>query len=193
VGLLIFGAVTVFMLHKTRLDDLKGEFDLFTTSEKLKPKDVGFKRCKPGEQVGEVRRPYFDVYIPREAIAYFERGSAKPNRLYSEAQLVASLQEGLSILLIGAPTEGKTRTLFELVRRIKGFYVVQPKRDRLPSDDAMQLLKGKEVVCLLDDLNTFAGATVDLLSFRRQLDAVASHAAFAGACRDGANWPTWIA
>lgn len=95
------------MLRTARRAELEKEFDLFTTIQELKPRDVGFKPCKPGEQAGEVARPYFDVYIPRETIAYFERGSISPNRLYTERQLVASLREGPSILLIGAPTEAK--------------------------------------------------------------------------------------
>lgn len=55
----------------------------------------------------------------------------------------------------------------------------------MPTEEAMQLLRERKVICLLDDLNNFGAGTVDLLSFQEKLGAVASHVALAGTCRDG--------
>ena len=168
-----------------RRSKLRGEFDLFTSSDALKPRDVGFVRANPEEAAKRMLRPYFPTYIPRTAIQYSEHQSQQASRVYDEAQLLQILERGESLLLVGIATEGKTRSLFELVRRLKGRLVVRPHRDRPPSDDALALLKGKDVVCLFDDINKYAGTPTDLLGFTQRVAAQAKRSTVAGACRAG--------
>ena len=110
---------------------------------------------------------------------------SEPSRTYREKDLVATLEEGYSILVIGAPMEGKTRTVFEVVKRLGGFTVITPKRERLPSDNALQLLAGKKVVCLINDLNSYTHAQWDVLALMERISGIASCCAVAATCRDG--------
>jgi len=186
----LIGCVVLIAYRAQRKHQLVNEFDLYTTSEGLKPEDVGFKTAKPGDDVAQPRRPYFATYISRTAIPYADRHRSDPSVVYREQDLVAAVQKGESLLLVGVPTEGKTRTLFELVKRTNGFVVVRPKRDRTPSEQALGLLRRKKVICLLDDLNSFAGTPVDLFAFFGQVSRVAGYCAVVGACRDGPELAT---
>lgn len=183
-------SITLILLawHVTRLagrERLQGEFDLYTTSEALEPEDVGFKTAVPGDAVSQPRRPYYATYIVRTAVPYADRHRDEPDVVYREDELVAMLVRGESLLLVGVPTEGKTRTLYELVKRTSGCVVVRPKRERSPSDEALALLAGKRVICLLDDINSYAGTPVDLHDFRRRIADCAASCVVAGATRDG--------
>ena len=165
--------------------NLKAEFALFTTSELLKPEDVGFKSCAPGDEVPGNIRPYYTTYIPRTAIRYDERHHDKPSRTYRERDLVAELAEGTILLLIGNPTDGKTRTLYEVVRRLENFIVIRTRSNRAPSDDALQLLANKNVVYLLDDLNTDTDVRPDPNEIYDKILRTKARCALAAACRNG--------
>jgi tetratricopeptide (TPR) repeat protein len=171
--------------RKTRIDGLKSEFAVYASSEALKPEDLDFKTAKPGDDVVLSKRPYYETYISRVAIPYKDRLRSEPSRTYREKDLVASLGEGNSILLVGAPMEGKTRTLFEVIKRVEGFTVISPKREGPPSDDALQLLADKKVVCLINDLNSYAHAQSDVLALIEKVSTIASYCAVAATCRDG--------
>lgn len=173
-----------------RRERLRAEFDLHTTSEALTPEDVGFKTAKTGDVVKQPRRPYYSAYIPRIAIPYADRHLPEPTVIRTEGDLLATLERGESMLLVGVPTEGKTRTLFELVKRTHGFVVVRPKRDAPPSDEAIALLSGCKVICLLDDVNSYAGTSIDLGDFFRRVADVATSCVIAGATRDGPELAT---
>jgi tetratricopeptide (TPR) repeat protein len=168
-----------------RRERLRAEFDLHTTSEALTPEDVGFKTATTGDVVKQPRRPYYSAYIPRIAIPYADRHLPEPSVIRTEGDLLATLERGESMLLVGVPTEGKTRTLFELVKRTRGFVVVRPKRDAPPSDEAIALLSGCKVICLLDDINSYSGTPIDLGDFFRRVADIATSCVIAGATRDG--------
>ena len=108
--------------------------------------------------------------------------------IYSEASLVWELESGYGFVLHGPPTMGKSRTLYEVVTHLRGWTVVIPRKDRpVPSTEAFDvLLAEKKVVLLLDDLNDYAGATVDLSEFCGANGlGRAKTWAIAATCRDG--------
>lgn len=166
--------------------DLRGEFDLFVESASLRPEDMGFQVVQQRVEPTDImRRPYVaGTYIGRTAVPFDERHADKPSRVYDEALLRAELLEGKSFVLFGMPTEGKTRTLFEIVSRLHGHLVVRPKV-ALPSERALELLRGKSVVCLFDDINQAQERGIDLAAFYEAVSRIAGRCAVAAGCRDG--------
>lgn len=185
VGVLALALIAWVAHRAQRKHRLLVEFDLCTTSENLTPENLGFKTAKPGQVVAQPRRPYYSAYIPRTAVPFADRHCANPEIVRTEAELVAMLERGDGILLVGVPTEGKSRTLFEIVKRVSGFTIVRPRRSGLPSDDAIALLRGKKIICLLDDISSFVGGATDLYEFFRRVAEVADCCVVAGATRDG--------
>jgi hypothetical protein len=188
IGVVSIGVLCLLLWvvkRKKRIDDFKSEFAVYTTTETLKPEDLDFKTARPGDDIVLPKRPYYEMYISRIAIPYEDRLRSEPTRTYREKDLVASLAEGNSILLVGAPMEGKTRTLFEVIKRVEGFIVISPKRERSPSDRALELLAGKKVICLLNDLNSYTQSQSDVLALVDKVSRVASYWAVAATCRDG--------
>ena len=190
LALWLFTALFLSLLYwvvnrNNRIRELKKEFAVYKTSEKLKPEDLSFVTAKKGDEVVLPKRPYYETYIPRLAVAYEDRFRNSPRRTYREKDLVASVGEGISILLVGAPMEGKTRTLFEVIKRLEGFTVISPKREGAPSAKSIQLLARKNVVCLLNDLNSYTHAQLDMLALIEDISRIANHFAVAATCRDG--------
>ncbi len=181
-----FIAVSIFVWARRERARLVAEFGLFVKSESLSPENLRFEVVGPKiEPANLSRRPYVEnTYIPRVAVHYDDRHEAASARTYDERQLLTILEEGYSFLLVGAPTEGKSRTLLEVCRKLKGFIVVQPKANQ-PSDDAIELLRGKDVLCLFDDINMSVENGVDLFAFYSRIASVARRRAVAAACRDG--------
>jgi tetratricopeptide (TPR) repeat protein len=61
-----------------------------------------------------------------------------------------------------------------------------PFRDKaVPPDDVFRILKGRRIVLLLEDLNEYVGAQVDLLELCRKLSNHTQAWALAATCRDG--------
>jgi tetratricopeptide (TPR) repeat protein len=187
VGLFAFIVAWLWLRRGARQAQLHNEFALIVPSEKLRPEHLQFEEVAARvEPADPTRRPYVEgVYVPRVAIRDSEQADGRA-RNYTEAELRSFLEEGRSILLIGKPTEGKTRTLFEITRTLKGYLVVQPQ-DPLPSPAAMELLRGQKVLCLFDDINTAVEKRIDLLAFYQQVQQLAGDRALAAACRDGSE------
>lgn len=183
---LAFGIGSFWMWKMQREAGLRSQFGLIARSEALCPEDLRFEVVGPNADPADMtRRPYVTgVYVPRLAVSEVEMSDAAQASAYSEGELRSLLEEGRSILLIGKPTEGKTRTLYEIARGLKGYVVVQPKNP-LPSPEAMELLRGQKVLCLFDDINTSVEKQIDLFEFFQQVQQVASYGALAAACRDG--------
>ena len=183
VAVLLGGGVIANRRLRTRAQE--SEFGLFVRTEDLTPEHLGFEVVAPRVESTDLsRRPYVTgVYVHRVAVPYTKRKDAAA-REFDERQLLTILEEGYSFLLIGAPTEGKTRTLFEVCRRLRGFIVVKPKVPS-PSDGALELLRGKDVLCLFDDVNASIGAGIDLFAFYQRVARVANLRPIAAACRNG--------
>jgi len=179
-------AAGYYISTRERQEALAGEFGLFARSEDLKPEDFGFERLAPRtDPIDITRRPLVDgVYIPRQAIAYEDRASPNGARTFDERELLSILEEGRSFLVIGQPTEGKSRLLFELAKKMKGYLIVQPGLTPL-SRQALEMLRGQNVLCVFDDINASVERGVDLASFYQAVSSVARNHPIAAACRDG--------
>jgi tetratricopeptide (TPR) repeat protein len=165
----------------------RAEFDLFKRAEDLEPADLGFERVRPGAARDLARRPYHDAYVPRRASPVNGEELRDTRPIYTEDDLLSVLHRGGSLVLIGEPTAGKSRTLFELTRRMSGWTVVRPTATGGLSDAAWRLLDGRRMVLLLDDLNHLAAASFDLRSFREKLARRAARHCVAAACRGGSE------
>ena len=176
------------------------EFALIKPAKKLRPKDLGFQRLKLGEKASIDSRPHYPLYIPRRAVNYevvfkdlgtFNSGDNSVQRVYDEDALRKLLVEGHGLVLLGQPLDGKTRTAYELIRRMEGYMVVVPHKDRpVPIDDAFSSLKKKRVLVLLDDLNDYADAALDLRMFQQKVSAHSRCCAIVATCREGAEFWT---
>lgn len=165
---------------------LQKQFRIFMPAPELNPEAVGFEVAERGaELVDKTRRPYTrEHYIPRQAVPFEDRHKPEPTRTFDERELLTILEEGRGLLLIGPPLEGKSRTLLELIRRLEHFVVVAPGLE-MPSAEAIELLRGKRVVCLFDDMNGHSDGGNMWHQFYAQITQVAASCAIAAACRDG--------
>jgi len=162
--------------QQERLQQAGERFDLLTSADRLRPEDLRFHLVERGdleikEVVAQDQRPYHEHdYVPRTAVDYAARGSPDPRPRYTEEELVELLRNGKGFTLQGQPTDGKSRTIYEVIRRMYGYHIVSPKKGDLPGDeDIGLLLKGREIVLLLDDLTNYAGAKLDLLELGKSL------------------------
>ncbi|MGF1471993.1 MAG: tetratricopeptide repeat protein [Rubrobacteraceae bacterium] len=96
------------------------------------------------------------------------------------------MQNGDGFVLQGPPTDGKSRTLYEIIPRMKGYEVLRPKIGEVPTEDGIRLLlKGHKAVLLLDDLTNYVGAQLNLRELGERLDRCSVEWAVASTCRDG--------
>jgi len=173
-----------------RLKAARKKFKLLKPSSQLLPEDLGYQRREPGQPVSQERRPFFETYIPRLAIRYEQRTEVDTQPLYGENALARLLQEGRGFVLLGPPLDGKSRTLFEIVKSMEGYLVTTPHPyETVPDDrDFSLLLKDQKVVLLLDDLTKYAQEdTLNLQAFVERLREHASSWAVASTCRDGSD------
>lgn len=167
---------------------LRQQFSLLKRAMDLRPEDLRFRELASGDQPDLHFRPFYASYIPRHAVLQTTvMGHAPPSALTEQA-LAQRMQQGESVVLIGPPLSGKSRTLYDVVRRMDGFDVVRPLKDRpAPGDDAFTLLCGRRLVLLLDDLDHYVNAAPELLEFCRKLDRDAASWVIAATCRDGSE------
>lgn len=182
--LLVFTAL-VWGLQRTRTS--RGQFALFKKTSDLVPQDLGFVEVvASGNGIEKGHRPYVEgIYIKRNAVPYQERHSESPTRVFAESDVAAILAVGGRVLLVGQPTEGKTRTLFETAKTLSDFIVICPHHDRNPSEESVGILKGRNVLLLLDDLNQFDGAPVNVALLCDRLSRTAARLSIAATCREG--------
>ena len=123
---------------------------------RLRPEDFGFVRHQPADRPGPFERPYYErIYVSRRATRIPSAGVAPAGPPFGEETLVNYLRIGEHLLLIGQPYDGKTRTMFERVRRLEGFEVLKPPAVGVVSLNALSFYKGKRVMLLFDDLGEF--------------------------------------
>ena len=184
-GFLLLSGSTGWTFRSYRYAEAAKHFALCKEAKDLLPEDLDFQEQKPGTKPEPGSRPYNTTYIPRKA----EDSNANPNTVpvYDEPMLVNLLRNGKGLLFVGPPGAGKTRTLFSLLRNLGRCIVLKPTRDQpLPPDEAFRILKGRQVVVLLNDLDTYANHSPDLQEFcKKVLHAPAISAGVAATCRDG--------
>lgn len=165
---------------------LREAFALLTPATELKPEAVGLTTAKVGDEIRGTERPYYqEDYQPRMAVRHEAAGASSPDRRYTEEDLREELRKGQGFILMGQPLEGKTRTLYEVVRGLGDVVVVQPHKEPYKTDGPFALLAGKDVVILLNELSDFGG--YDLKDFQTRIEKQARTVAIAGSCRDGAD------
>ncbi|PXW89126.1 tetratricopeptide repeat protein [Nitrosomonas sp. Nm84] len=163
--------------------ELENEYRLIKETSHLTPADFQFRETQPGEKLNNSDRPYFITYINRKAIPYDT--ISENNAFYDEQDLAYLLEQDSSILLIGNPTEGKTRTLFEVTRKLNDFLVIQLLTNKSPSDEALRLLEGRKVLWLFDDLSDYNSNTHDLNNLFSRLKQITKQCVLAATCRNG--------
>ena len=165
-------------------------FALCKEAKDLRPEDLDFRKQKPGTPPNPDYRPFNDTYIPRKAVASHAtpRTTSVSDAPMEEPMLVNLLRTGQGLVFIGPPGAGKTLLLFSLLRNFGPCLVLQPRRDQsLPPDDAFHLLKGRQVVVLLNDLDGYANHPPDLQKFctKARAHALSGSIGIAATCRDG--------
>ena len=154
-------------------------------AEHLDPEDLGFQEVGSPQTADLSRRPFSPTYIPRAAVAY-EASEHDDPILMTEDDLADCLRRGRSVILIGHPTEGKTRTLYQVLRQLVGHVVLRmPTSGALPPHTGLGSLRGRRTIVLFDDLNDYAHVWPQV---RDLLDSVKEHAAtvtYASTCRGG--------
>lgn len=165
--------------------DLK-EFYLIKFVQELCPEDLNFRVKKNGEIVDLICRPYNDTYIPRKAIIHTTTDYLDSQCTFTEAELISLLKKGTGIIFLGQPLEGKSRTVFEILKRMDDYIVIRPFRDRLvPPKDSFAHLSGVKVILLLEDLNEYIGTQADLFEYGRRLSQANVNWVPIATCRDG--------
>lgn len=194
--LFVLGGLTWFARRDYRRDQVGRSFDLLKPANELNPKDLGFRAAKSEEEteleehVALNQRPFYEsTYVSRLAVLYERRAKNNPQPYYDEDDLVDSLCEGKGFVLIGPPADGKTRTLYEIVRHMDDYEVLRLKADeKIPQEgDLSLLLKGKRIVLLLDDLSNPKYREPDLLELARRLRECEVPWVIASTCQDGSE------
>jgi tetratricopeptide (TPR) repeat protein len=164
---------------------LRQYFALFKPASELSPEDLGFEWCSPGESTNPRYRPLYSTYIRRRAIVYDDLADQDSHDVLDEARIAQELSRGRGFVLLGQPLDGKTRTLYEIVKQLAGYYVVTPMSRPTPPDEAFSLTNGHRVILLLEDLNSYTLGFPDLKEFAAKLSQYADGWAVAATCRDG--------
>ncbi len=187
-GLALLATLTLVSWHSFRRHTAEVQFSLAKPVESLRPEDLSFQRAESGDQGDPYRRPHHPMYIPRTAVPFDQLARKNPQPRYSEDGLAAELRCGRSVLLLGQPLEGKSRTLYEVLKRLDSHIVVTPILDRpVPSDDAFRILKGRRTILLLNDLTDLVDRPIDLKLFVEKAAGAAKSLTIAATCRSGSE------
>lgn len=152
-------------------EQLLSEFEFLATSEDLAPKHMGFELTMPGQQPSPGKRPHYPHHQERFFIPG-EKGSEhlQSSKELSEEDLKELIKKKTSFVLLGSPTTGKSRVLFNVLKSTPGIIVMKPRTDHFPSNDALRLCVNKLTVILLDDLNEYASGSIDIATLLLRLD-----------------------
>ena len=160
----------------------RNHFDLFKATNELTPEDLGFTALPKGEVARPGERPYYEGYLSRTYQS--KRQSDQKNEIpTTEPEVLACIKRGDSILLTGQPTEGKTRTAYELLKGLNDFTVTSVKPDSIVPQDAFSIIKGKRVVFFIDDLSSFIGRPADLNRLYTEAKNMAKQCVILATCR----------
>jgi|GEM_PF-2789144 len=127
VILLILGFCFLEILFDRRIK-LKEAFEVFKPVEKLTPEDFHITS-------------YNEFYIERE----------------SDKQIEELLRRRDYVFITGIPMLGKTRMAYKAVKKLKGFYLLKPKYERIDVQKLKLPLFKKKIVLFFDDLDKYLG------------------------------------
>jgi len=184
IALILAALIVLLMTLWARANHLKliheSKFRLAKPASQLTAGDLHFEPWCPRKHRSFDRRPFVDQYVPRSIVA---EGGFGPT--WHEQEVADQIGERQSVVLLGEPTDGKTRTLYDIVHRLPDHHVVVPIIDQpTPEPDAFKILAGRRVILMLDNLTDFVDAAVDLTTFCNRLGSVADYVVVA-TCRDG--------
>lgn len=168
-------------------NEARQQFAIAKPAEDLHPADFGYRPVQPGAEVTPRHRPFYKEYVPRNLTPAPE--SAAGASFYHEDNLVHEARSGTDFVLLGPPLSGKSRLLYEIVRKFEGSIVIAPLKDTgLPTEKAFsEMAKNKEVVVLLEDLNDYVSISFPLREFVRRLERYAKSYVVAATCRNGSE------
>jgi len=134
---------------------LEASFDVFKPVSKLTPDDFHITN-------------YNECYIKRE----------------SDTEIENLLKERKYVFITGIPMLGKTRMAYEACKKLKGFYLLKPKYERIDIQKIKLPFFKKKIVLFLDDLNKYAGK-FDLDDLIRKLKKQSKDFVVIVTCRSG--------
>jgi tetratricopeptide (TPR) repeat protein len=201
ITLLTLGALFFFAASAQRRRTVSKKFELLKPASELRPEDLGFRVVEaeaeeedPIEHSHRAQRPFYEsAYVPRLAVCYRQRNHQHPEPWCDEEDLAEALRQSESFVLIGAPEDGKTRTLYEIVRQMNAYEVLVPKVDKeeIPEKaDLYFLFKGKRIILLLDDLYAYKNHEKALITLGKKLSECDVSWTIASTCQNGAEWVT---
>ena len=184
LGLAILSILTFVAWKSDRKDKQRSHFDLFKTTNRLTPEDMGFTVLPKGQAAQPGERPYYEGYVSRTY--QLRRQSDRENGVpTTDHEVLKCIQRGDSVLLTGQPTEGKTRSAYELLKELEASTVVSINPNRIVSPEALSILKGKRVVVFVDDLSRYKGQSADLNRFYTETKKLAKQVVILATCRSG--------
>lgn len=186
--LIVLSVLTYLSWQSNKEVKRRSNFDLCKDTDRLKPSDLGFTMLSKGTMASPGERPYYEGYISRQFRSYRESGRNRGVPT-NHIEVLEKIRQGRSLLLVGQPTEGKTRTAYALLRELPDFIVLSIKPDRMvPDSTAFAEVSGKSVVIFIDDLSDYVGQSADLIRFRTEVEKVAKSCVVLATCRDGAEY-----
>ena len=106
-------------------------------------------------------RETFEVFKPVEKLTPDDFRITKYNEFYiereSDTKIETLLRERKYVFITGIPMLGKTRMAYKAVKKLKGFYLLKPKYERIDVQKLKLPLFKKKIVLFLDDLNKYLG------------------------------------
>jgi tetratricopeptide (TPR) repeat protein len=152
---LVILAISVFEINLARKINLRDVFDVVRPVKKLTPADFHITN-------------YREFYIERE----------------SDKEIENLLRERNYVFITGIPMLGKTRMAYEASKKLKDFYLLKPKYEKIDIHKLKLPFFKKKVVLFLDDLNKYAGK-FDLDDLVRKLKKDSKDFVVIATCRSG--------
>ena len=186
-SLAVLAGLSILTLIARRSDKKfkqRSNFDLFRTTKALAPVDLEFSVLPKGQAARPGERPYYEGYVSRtyQSRRQSDRENGVPT---TDHEVLKCIQRGDSVLLTGQPTEGKTRSVYELLKGLEDFTVVSIKPNRIVSPEVLSILKDKRVVIFVDNLSRYIGQSADLNSFYTEVQDLAKQVVILATCRSG--------
>lgn len=176
--------LTPFVRRSNKKFKQRSNFDLFKTTKALSPEDLEFVVLPKGQAAQPGERPYYEGYVSRtyQSRRQSDRENGVPT---TDQEVLKCIERGNSVLLTGQPTEGETRSAYELLKGLGDFIVVSINPNRIVSPEALSILKGKRVVVFVDDLSRYKDQSADLNRFYTETKKLAKQVVILATCRIG--------
>ncbi len=123
----------------------------------------------------KAKKKYIEVYKNSNRLNHSDFNIAKYNEVYYKSGEHDSISNFLNdydnILIVGRPKAGKTRTAYEVIKKIKGFKVIKFWENLIRLEELPDNIFKGQIIIFIDDLNKF----VDKLQFNRLIKKLESN------------------